>query len=272
MTDGCRGLTQAVEWGGALAVVVAIVVLIARGHRHTSPRETVRQAAIVAAGLIIYFGVRHLTEGSEVTALRHAESVFDFEQTLGLDIESDIQSAFSGSSCASRALNWVYIWWHWPVILVAAIWLLLWHRPVFYRYRNAMLISGGIGLVIFATFPVAPPRLVTDLGLTDTVTQHSEAYRVFQPKAFTNQFAAMPSLHFGWNLLIGVAIAKTARGWLRVAGILMPLAMLIAVIATANHFVLDTVAGTALALLGLAIATHGGALLGRVRPYADRRA
>lgn len=272
MADGCHALNQTVEWTGALAVAAAVVLLIARGHRNGHPREIARQVAIVAAGLLTYFGVRHLTEGSEVAALRHARDLFDLQRAMGIAWEPDIQGSLSDSLCAYRLFNWIYIWWHWPVILVAAVWLLLWHRPAFYRYRNAMLISGGIGLVVFATYPVAPPRLVPELGLVDTVTEHSAAYRVFQPKAFTDQFAAMPSLHFGWNLLIGVAIARTGRGLLRIAGILMPLAMLVAVVATANHFILDAVAGATLAMLGLVLATHGGPLLARLRSYAGRDA
>ncbi len=271
MADGCRALTQTVEWGGALAVAAVVVLLVIRGHRHARSIDTARQVAIVAAGLLIYFGVRHFTEGSEITALRHARDVYDVERALGIAHESAIQDSVEDSVCAYRLLNWTYIWWHWPVILLSAVWLLLWHRPVFYRYRNAMLISGGIGLLIFATYPVAPPRLVPGLGLIDTVTEHAEAYRVLQPQAFTNQFAAMPSLHFGWNLLMGVAIARTGRGWLRVTGVLMPLAMLIAVIATANHFILDAIAGAALAMLGLMLATYGGAFISRVRSYAGRR-
>jgi len=260
------------EWTGGVAVAAVVAVLIVRGHRNGRLLDVALQIAIVAAGLLTYFGVRHLTEGSEGDALRHAGDLVELQQTLRIAREDDIQTALGDSECAYRLLNWVYIWWHWPVILVTAVWLLFWHRPVFGRYRNAMLISGGIGLIVFATYPVAPPRLVPELGLIDTVAEHSTAYRVLQPKAFTNQFAAMPSLHFGWNLLIGVAIARTGRGLLRVAGILMPIAMLFAVIATANHFILDAVAGAALALLGLAVATYGGALAARLRPYAGRDA
>jgi membrane-associated phospholipid phosphatase len=120
--------------------------------------------------------------------------------------------------------------------------------------RNALLISGAIGLVIFATFPVAPPRL-TDLAVVDTVTLHSNAYRVLQPPAFVNQYAAMPSLHFGWDLLIGLALIRTATSRpMRLLGWIMPVLMAVAVILTANHYILDVFAGGAVALTGLLFA------------------
>jgi membrane-associated phospholipid phosphatase len=94
------------------------------------------------------------------------------------------------------------------------------------------------------------------LGLVDTVTERSHAYRVLQPAAFVNQYAAMPSLHFGWDLLVGIAVVRNARAWyFRVVGLALPLAMAWAVVATANHFLIDCVAGAALALLALAVAT-----------------
>ncbi|MGE0134505.1 MAG: phosphatase PAP2 family protein [Dehalococcoidia bacterium] len=272
MADGCRAFSQTVEWGGALLVFAVLAVLVLRGRPHWNGRQAAKQALIVATGLVVYFGVRHLTVGDELPALQHARDLFDFEQALSIAREGAIQDAFGGSLCAFRMLNWVYIWWHWPVILMAAVWLFLWHRPAFYRYRNAMLISGGIGLIVFATYPVAPPRLVPELNLIDTVSEHSTSYRVLQPKAFTAQYAAMPSLHFGWNLLIGVAMVRTGRGLLRAAGVVMPLAMLLAIVATANHFIIDAVAGGTLALLGLVIATHAPPLTARLRAYAARYA
>jgi len=141
------------------------------------------------------------------------------------------------------------------------IWLSWRHRQVFLRLRDGMLVSGAIGLVIFASYPVAPPRLA-DRDVIDTVTRSSDSYRVLQPPDFVNQYAAMPSLHAGWDLLVGIAIITASRlVWLRVIGLLMPVAMMLAVVATGNHFVLDVIAGVSLAMLGHAVALR----LDRVR-------
>jgi hypothetical protein len=151
-------------------------------------------------------------------------------------------------------MNWVYIWGHWPVIVVVLLWLFVAHPAGYLRTRNAMLISGGIGLVIFASFPVAPPRLA-GLGLIDTVTEHSSAYRVLQPPAFVNQYAAMPSLHVGWDLLMGLAVYTYARHVaVRIAGLALPVLMVSAVLLTANHYVIDAAVGAALVLASMAAA------------------
>jgi membrane-associated phospholipid phosphatase len=87
------------------------------------------------------------------------------------------------------------------------------------------------------------------------VTLHSNSYRVLQPPAFTNQYAAVPSLHFGWNMITGMALVHGARRLLvRIFGLLLPVAMGAAVVLTANHFILDVVAGAAVALLALWLA------------------
>ncbi len=213
------------------------------------------QFCLVAAGVVVYFGVRGFTEGSPQVATENARLVLDAEQRMGLDVEVGAQQlVMDWAEPVIVPANWVYIYGHWPVIAVTMIWLALQHRAVFRQLRDAMLISGMVGLVIFVTFPVAPPRLI-DMGVVDTVTENSQAYRILQPPAFVNQYAAMPSLHAGWDLLVGLAIAAaTTHVWLRWAGRLLPLAMACAVVLTGNHYVLDVVAGLALAMAGYAAA------------------
>ena len=200
---------------------------------------------------LAYFGVRGFTEGSASDALRNAGRIEDLQRKLGILIEPELQDLITHSSVMVNLVNWIYIWGHWPLIFLVAAWLIRFHPEMYRVTRNAFLISGGLGLIVFATFPVAPPRL-TDLDVVDTVTQHSNAYRFLQPPAFTNQYAAMPSLHFGWNLLIGIAIFRVVdRRWIKAIAVVIPVAMAIAVVFTANHYILDAVAGAAFALVGL---------------------
>ena len=152
-------------------------------------------------------------------------------------------------------VNDIYIYGHWPVIVTTMTWLAIRHPAHFLRLRDGMALSGLVGMLVYATYPVAPPRLVDGLGLVDTVTQRSEAYRVLQPPALVNQYAAMPSLHAGWDLLVGIAIVTAASSvLLRLVGAVMPALMAVATVATGNHFVLDVVAGMSLALAGHAAA------------------
>ena len=206
----------------------------------------ITQILLCAGAVFVYFRVRGLTESRPHIAFQNAELVLRLERELRIDWEYSLQQQVIGSRLVTNVLNWIYIYGHWPVIVVTLIWLLTRHTDVFRRTRNAMFLSGAIGMVVFATFPVAPPRL-DDVGLVDTISEQSRAYRVLQPTAFTNQYAAMPSLHVGWDLLIGLAIWTAGRRlWLRLIGLAMPVAMTFAVVLTANHYLLDVLVGAGL--------------------------
>jgi len=216
------------------------------------PRIPVLTEALgVIAAYFAYFAVRGATEADFERAVGHADLIRRFEEGMGIFLEPRLQAAILNQQSVVDLANWIYVWGHWPVIAGVAIWLYRSHHERYRLLRNAMLISGGIGLVIFTMFPVAPPRLA-DMGLVDTVVQRSDFYRVLQPPALTNQYAAVPSLHFGWNLLIGIAIFRqSTRLSLRVLGVLSPVAMFAAVVLTGNHYIIDTVVGGTVALIGL---------------------
>ncbi len=223
-------------------------------HLSRNALWVLRQVGAVVLGIFIYFRVRGLTAAKPSVALDHAHDVLAFEARIGLDQERRLQEFATSREWLTDAANWVYIWGHWPVIVTVMIWLAVRHRQHFLRLRNAMFVSGFLGLFIFAAYPLAPPRL-TALGYIDTVTERSEAYRVLQPPAFVNPYAAMPSLHVGWDLLVGIMVATAAGSVLvRWVGRLMPVLMALAVVFTANHYLVDGIAGAALALLGLGIA------------------
>lgn len=230
------------------------------GHVSQRVRTGLRTVSLdivaVTVGVVVYFGVRGLTAGSPDVARAHALDVLALEKTLGLDVEKGIQDTLVGLDALTTFANWVYIWGHWPAIVATLLWLAVHHRVLFRRLRNAMLASGALGLCVYTTYPVAPPRLA-GLGFVDTVTESSHAYRVLQPPAFVNQYAAMPSLHVGWDLLVGLAIVAAAGTWLmRLVGRLMPAVMAAATVLTANHYVLDVLVGAAFGLAGWMIALH----------------
>jgi hypothetical protein len=218
------------------------------------------QTALLTGAAATYFSVRSVTEGDRDTAVANAERVVALERFVGLDVEPALQAAALNVDALVVLANWVYVFGHWPVLIGVLGWLATRHPLRFLELRNAMLLSGAVGMLVFAVLPVAPPRLM-DAGelavMVDTVLEHSQAYRVLQPPAFTNQYAAVPSLHVGWDLLAGIAIATTAqRRWVRGLGALLPVLMVLAVIVTANHFVLDAVAGATLAGASLAAVRH----------------
>ncbi len=217
--------------------------------------NVVREVGIVTFAIALYFFVRGLMITRADLAESNASRLVDLERWLGIFHEPDIQQWVTQHDWLVRVFNAIYIYGHWPILVSTLVWLVWKRRDQFPVYRTALLVSGAIGLVAFVAFPMAPPRFLPDLGFVDTVTLHTNAYRVLQPPAFTNQYAAMPSLHVGWNLLMGIAIYRTttARAW-RMFAILMPLAMYAATVLTANHFLLDGIVGSMVALVGLAVA------------------
>jgi len=234
-------------------------------------RELLRQVLLVTLGGFIYFGVRGLTEGSPAEAEARGLGILEWEESLGIAIEREAQALIANSEMLVTISNWVYIWFHWPVIIATLVWLHRNHRVQYLLLRNAMFISGAIGMVIFALYPVAPPRL-TEAGFVDTVTELSNSYRILQPPALVNKYAAVPSLHVGWNLLVGIVILTVARHKItRVFAALSPLAMIVAVVLTANHYVVDAVAGIIVAMVGLTLAQKLPERWRTVRPV-DRTA
>ncbi len=212
----------------------------------------VREVALVSGAMLAYFTIRNVTAGAPSDAFVNGERIVDFEQWLGIHWEDAVQAAIVGRDGLVTFANWIYIWGHWPVILSTAVALHIWRRDRYYLLRNTLFISGGIGFLFFAFFPVAPPRLL-ELGLVDTVSDQSHAYRALQPPGLTNQYASFPSLHVGWNLAVGIVLFMTTTHLVvRTFAVLSPLAMTFAVVATANHFVVDIAGGAAVVLVGLA--------------------
>ena len=222
-------------------------VLLHRWHEHAFLHEI----ALVVLAALTYFGVRNLTVGAAAEAFTNAERLMRVEANLRLDWERALQDALLDHDWVVTFFNWIYIWGHWPVIITVGIVLYRTRRDRYLLLRNAMFLSGAIGFLLFALLPVAPPRLF-DQALIDTVTKQSEAYRALQPPGLTNQYAAFPSLHFGWNLLLGIVVYGSTRRVLpRVLSILGPAAMALAVVVTANHFVVDLVGGALIVLFSL---------------------
>lgn len=243
-----------VSWLRWLGIAAVFVVLVYRARAHLSTFQLGREVVLALLAYFSYFAVRGLTEGSVPQALDNAELVMSLERAVGITAEDDLQRLIIDRHALVTLANWLYVWGHWPLIASAAIWLYL-RNPESYRlFRNAFFISGAMGLVVFAVFPVAPPRLANG-EIVDTVNLYSRAYRTLQPPAFVNQYAAVPSFHFGWNLLLAIAVIRNTNSLVpKIVAPLVPIIMLGAIVMTGNHYVLDAAAGGALAFVGLMVA------------------
>jgi hypothetical protein len=201
-----------------------------------------------------YQFVRGNVGGDAGAAFDNARSLIAVERRLGIFHEAFLQQLILPKDWMVDFFNYIYIYGHLPVIIIVAVWLYTSHRDNYAFFRNAFLISGLIALIGFTAVPLAPPRYMPEFGFTDTII-HAKSYYILQSPKIVNQYAAMPSLHFGWDLLVAVAIFVNSRErWLRVAACIMPFFTLSGIVLTANHFFLDAVAGALVACAGLGIA------------------
>ena len=227
---------------------------------------------LIAVGFLLYYLVRGSMAADVSVAYSRAFDIVELERRLGLFWEKDMQAWAMSSRFLVDLFNSIYVYAHFPVIVVIGLWLFFFHRRRYVLFRNAFLISGAIGLIIFNWLPTAPPRLLPLVfGLIDTQLAFSPINYDMQPAAFVNKYAAMPSLHVGWNMLLGLAVFWTSRNVvLRTFAVVMPIVMFLSTVVTANHFIIDGLAGVVVALVGLALALawarNGGRLWAKLAP------
>jgi PAP2 superfamily len=223
------------------------------GGRAAWVRFVAFELAVWSALYGTYLAVRGVTIGSPGEAFGHAWDVVSLERTLGVFHESTVQQLLAP---AEGFFSAYYMLGFAPVIGIVAVWLGIRDRGAYRALRNALLLSIAFATVVFVVFPTAPPRLVGGLGIEDTVGLSSHDTGSFLGIRF-NPYAAVPSMHVGWSLLVAVyAFRATKRRCLRAFFLVHPGLMAVSVTATGNHFFLDAIAGVAVVSLTLAL-LHG---------------
>jgi hypothetical protein len=181
--------------------------------------------------------------------------VIDFERSIGMFTEQSVQQAALHVHGVVLLLNRYYAYVHFPATVAFIVWVFLRRRAIYASVRNWFAAVTMIGLAIHVAFPLAPPRFTP--GFVDTLRVYGpHVYHGDAAKSVANQFAAMPSLHFGWALIVGLGLC-TYGGRLAVLWLAHPMMTLLAIVATGNHYWID--AGVAAVLvIGLApVAVRG---------------
>lgn len=185
-------------------------------------------------------------------AEEHGQQILDLEKILFLDVEHGVNRVVAGIGWLREFMDFYYTSFHFavPLTVLAVLYV---RRPVDYRWaRSALGLATLLALIGFWLYPLAPPRLMPGHGYIDTVhgVQDFSQPDYGTLTALTNQYAAMPSLHFGWSLWCGAVIVVVARRrWVKAIGMIHPLLTMAAIVSTANHWVLDA-AGGALVVAG----------------------
>ncbi|MGV9707434.1 phosphatase PAP2 family protein [Streptomyces sp. NPDC003483] len=224
-------------------------------RRDTAARPPLVRELLLVTGLFVVYKVgRQLATGHTAEAFRNAGHVWDWERTLHLPGEGSVQNVLLHSDALVHTANAYYATVHFPATAAFLIWMYL-RRPVHYVWaRRVLAVITSAALVLHLTFPLAPPRLLAAAGLVDTGQVYGPTVYGAHPATdeMANQFAAMPSLHFGWALMVAIGLIAATRSRWRWLWLLHPLVTLLVIVGTANHYWLDSVA--AAALLGAALA------------------
>jgi hypothetical protein len=216
-------------------------------------RDVGVQLGIVLLVLAANLAVRWSTLDDVDEAVDNASTLLEVQQALHLDWEHAVQDLLLPVPGVAAFCSWFYVWGYLPVVVAALVGCYAWAPQGYRLLRDALLASGAVGLVVYAAWPVAPPRL-TALGYTDTVAT-SAVESAARPVGLANEIAAVPSFHVGWLLVVAAVLwGLTSSVAVRVLCVVHPALMCLAVVVTGNHWVLDLPAGAAIALVGLAVA------------------
>jgi PAP2 superfamily len=218
-------------------------------------RDGLRQIVVVLGAVGAYELARLAIEPNWAAATANARRVTALEHVFMLGWERPLQDAFLALPEVVRAMNVFYFVGHFVLTGIFFLWLYHRSRPGFRAFRDGFLVATVISLVIHWWFPTAPPRLA-DVGIVDTLRLFS-GIDIGSPTstALSNPVAAVPSLHAGYAVGVGLGLLRFARSSLvRSLGVIYPLLVVLTIIVTGNHFVLDAVAGIAVLALGFLLA------------------
>lgn len=228
---------------------------IASGRPDTPARPPLARELLLVVGLfLVYKFGRQLANGHTAEAFRNAHRVWDAERFLRLPGEASVQDLLLSGDSLVHVANTYYATVHFPATLLFLVWLYV-RRPRHYVWARRVLAAlTAAALALHLAFPLAPPRLLDAAHLVDTAQKYGPSVYAAEPStdSMANQFAAMPSLHFGWALMVAVGLIVTTSSRWRRLWLLHPLLTLLVIVGTANHYWLDALA--AAALLGVALA------------------
>ncbi len=206
--------------------------------------------------------VRGIVSGDATTAIANGQRVIDFEAGTGTLFEAHVQDyLLDNVGWLVDFANFMYINSHFVVTTTFLVWLYLQRNESFYFVRNMFMIAMGLAIVGYALYPCAPPRMFADAGFVDTVKEINDDQGI--EHVFVNAYAAVPSMHCGFSLMVGVTGMMVCRSRAaRLAWALYPALVFFVVVVTANHFWVDGALGWMVA----GVSALGAVQLARSRP------
>ncbi len=245
-----------------------------RGLRHIERRvlprgwvDAARQVLLFATAYYAYQLVRGMVDSKVATAAWNATKIINLEHSLHVFAEPSVQAWATNRHWIIDVADWTYLNCHFVVTFGALLFIYLRRNDSFYFVRNTFMVAMGIALVGYTLYPTAPPRLMPEWGFTDSVAAFTGVHVENEPvSALLNLYAAIPSMHVCFALLVGWPLARLVKPRpLKVAWSVYPFFVAFVVVATGNHYFADAVLGAITALISALVAKQ---LLARARPAA----
>jgi membrane-associated phospholipid phosphatase len=228
--------------------------------------DALRQLALFGGAYYAYRLVRGFVDGHAGLAYENARTLIDWERALGLFFEPGLQAWAQGQEWLMWATNWMYVNSHFVVTTTFLIWLYIARNHAYYFVRNMFMVSMGLALIGYLAYPTAPPRFMPEWGFTDTVAAFVGDSAARSADVLYNPFAAVPSMHVAFALMIAVPAMKLVRPRaLKALWACYPALVTFVVVVTANHWWLDAAFGVGVAAFSAVASTRA---LARARPDA----
>jgi hypothetical protein len=221
-----------------------------RGGRWASAADYCQEAAVILGLYALWQLSLDFMVTSVTGAVPHARWVWHLERTLHLPSEVSVEHAALGHPVVIQALNLFYSVVHFPALIVCLIWLFARHREHYSDARTTLVLLTG-ACAFLQAIPVAPPRLLANLGFVDAGALYGQSPYAAGGLHDPGQLIAMPSVHVAWAVLIAAVVVQVGRSRWRWLVLAYPVLTVTAVVATGNHWWLD--GAVAVALLGLVL-------------------
>jgi membrane-associated phospholipid phosphatase len=259
--------------------ILSVIYLIARlrsrrtGRKHTiswlpkGGADALAQLGIFVMADLLYETVRGISESNQAIPFENARTIVATEKTLHIFFEQNLQEWAMNYRFLIDFANFMYVNSHFVITTTALVWLYLRHNDRFYFVRNMFVVAMGLALAGYLLLPTAPPRFFPELGFVDTIAYYVNVkHDSGLVTLFFNPYAAVPSMHVAFSLLIaGPAILIVRRSAFKALWALYPLVVTFVVVVTGNHWVMDALAGAAVAGAAAIVSAR---VLSRVWPAA----
>jgi membrane-associated phospholipid phosphatase len=226
-----------------------------------------RQIGILVGVDVAYELVRGIADGQRSEAIAHGQQVIDIERSTSTLFEPSMQAFFLPAHWLVDLSNQLYLNAQFSIALGFLVWLYLFRNESYYFVRNMFVVSMGMALIGYTLYPTAPPRMFPQHGFVDTITNFSNVnHDSSLAKVFINPYAAVPSMHCAFALMIGGTGVRVCRNrFAKAFWATWPLLIAWVVIVTGNHYWIDVGLGWMVAITSALVASR---LLARARPEA----